>query len=186
MSSQIKSNLIFATIAIFQFIGCNAFSPSSNVRLVGNFARRLDHPPNFVVSSTTLKIFPDEQSSILLSSAEGWRQYVPLAVSCGVILDILLGSPIANLALGPMRRAAEDASDEDSAGGASNGKEFVKNPKERVDSEMVAQAAIDRARNSMELRRYLEENKTDAQKFEDMKKELDKQADQFDSKMLGD
>jgi len=31
---------------------------------------------------------------------EEWRQYVPLGVSFGVILDILLGSPLANLALG--------------------------------------------------------------------------------------
>ncbi len=41
---------------------------------------------------------------MLISATEGWRQYVPLVVSVGVILDILLGSPIANLALGPMVR----------------------------------------------------------------------------------
>ena len=56
---------------------------------------------------------------VISESAEGWKQYVPLVVSCGVILDILLGSPLANLALAPMRRASEQAQEEGGAGQSS-------------------------------------------------------------------
>ena len=33
----------------------------------------------------------------------------------------------------------------------------------------------------MELRRFLDENKTDAQKYEDIKKELDKQTEELEN-----
>jgi hypothetical protein len=54
------------------------------------------------LSSLSLDSLITEQSASLLiaESNESWRQYVPLVVSFGVILDILLGSPLANLALG--------------------------------------------------------------------------------------
>ena len=95
------------------------------------------------------------QSIVVASDTESWRQYVPLAVSLGVIVDILLGSPLANLALGPMRRASEkgasgdsDDSDGGAAGGGSLFSAFggldagsgkaVDRSKERVDSEASA------------------------------------------------
>ena len=127
-------------------------------------------------------------SSIMLSETESWRQYVPLAVSCGVILDILLGSPAANLVLAPMKRASEDDSEGTDGGGDMGGlfgekkSSFVKNPKERIDTDAVAQEAIQRARYSMELRNFLEENKTDEQRYEDVRKKIDAQTEELDQK----
>lgn len=59
-------------------------------------------PSSSSLSSLSLDSLISEQSATLLiaESNESWRQYVPLVVSFGVILDILLGSPLANLALG--------------------------------------------------------------------------------------
>jgi hypothetical protein len=121
----------------------------------------------------------------MLSETETWRQYVPLVVSCGVILDILLGSPVANLALAPMRRASDDDSEgTDDDGGLFGEKKssFVKNPKERVDTDAVAQEALQRARYSMELRRFLDENKSDEDKYEEVRKKIDAQTEELNEK----
>ncbi len=67
--------------------------------------------------------------------------------------------------------------------GSSGKKGFIRNPKERVDSDSVAQAALDKARNSMELRRFLEENKTDIQRAADARDMFDKEAQKFDERM---
>ncbi len=151
------------------------------------------HIPNEITS-----IIIDPSSTFLIAETDGWRQYVPLIVSLGVILDILLGSPIANLALGPMRRAAMknddngdgDTNDDRSLFGGDNngrgGKSFQRNPKERVDSEAVGEAALQKARYSMELRRFLEENKTDEQRYEEIRKKIDAEAAKFDQKIQGD
>lgn len=121
-------------------------------------------------------------------------------MSVGVILDILLGSPLANLALGPMRRASEkgatgsdsqDGSDGENGGGGSlfsslggnMGGNVVDKSKERVDSEAIAQAAIDKARNTLELRQFLEENKTDEQRYEEVRKKIERQMDELDNSM---
>ena len=126
------------------------------------------------------------------SDVESWRQYVPLVVSVGVIIDILLGSPLANLALGPMKRASEignneDANSENSMGGNSlfsafgNGSSGAAGrSKERVDSEAIARAAIDKAQNTLELKRFLEENKTNEQKYDEIRRKIDKQMDELD------
>ena len=136
-------------------------------------------------------------STILASDTESWRQYVPLAVSVGVIVDILLGSPLANLALGPMRRASEKGasgdSDDNDTGAAGGGSLFsafggldagsgkaVDRSKERVDSEAIARAALDKASGTLELRRFLDENKTDEQRYEEVRREIDKQMDELD------
>ena len=50
-------------------------------------------------TTTSLRAFPDENSSLIIAASEGWRDYVPLIVICGVLLDIVLGSPLANIAL---------------------------------------------------------------------------------------
>lgn len=49
----------------------------------------------------------------------------------------------------------------------------VDKSKERIDTEKYAQAAIDKARNTLELRQFLDERKTDWDKMEDMKRKLD-------------
>eukprot|EP00573_Skeletonema_grethae_P002476 CAMPEP_0201690378 /NCGR_PEP_ID=MMETSP0578-20130828/3832_1 /ASSEMBLY_ACC=CAM_ASM_000663 /TAXON_ID=267565 /ORGANISM="Skeletonema grethea, Strain CCMP 1804" /LENGTH=225 /DNA_ID=CAMNT_0048175347 /DNA_START=58 /DNA_END=735 /DNA_ORIENTATION=- len=142
-------------------------------------------------------------SSTLLSAdetTESWRQYVPLVVSVAVIIDILLGSPLANLALGPMRRASEKGATGDnnsqeggdntggggslfsSLGGNTNNN-IVDKSKERVDSEAIAQAAMDKARNTLELKRFLEENKTDEQRYEEVRKKIERQMDDLDNAM---
>ncbi|KAL7492207.1 hypothetical protein ACHAWT_001920 [Skeletonema menzelii] len=137
---------------------------------------------------------------LVSSETESWRQYVPLVVSVAVIIDILLGSPLANLALGPMRRASEkgatgdsnsqDGSDNGAAGagggslfssfGGNGGGKVVDKSKERVDSEAIAQAAIDKARNTLELKRFLEENKTDEQRYEEVRKKIERQLEELD------
>ena len=122
---------------------------------------------------------------------------MPLVVSVAVIIDILLGSPLANLALGPMRRASEKGATGDntqddidaaagggslfsSLGGNGGGGKVVDKSKERVDSEAIAQAAIDKARNTLELKRFLEENKTDEQRYEEVRKKIERQMEELD------
>jgi hypothetical protein len=159
-----------------------------------------------LIDNISLNLVPEISSfdsSLLLSeeSTESWRQYVPLVVSVGVIIDILLGSPLANLALGPMRRASEkgatgdstqDGSDNGGGGGSlfsafggdnDGGKVVVDKSKERVDSEAIAQAALDKAMGTLELRRFLEENKTDEQRYEEVRKKIDSQMDELDESM---
>mmetsp|Transcript_8213 Transcript_8213/g.11735 ORF Transcript_8213/g.11735 Transcript_8213/m.11735 type:complete len:190 (-) Transcript_8213:239-808(-) len=113
--------------------------------------------------------------SSLLIATESWRQYVPLVVSLGVIVDILLGSPLANTVMAPLR-PPEDGEGE-------IGSKATTNPKERIDSAKVAQAALDRARNSMELRNYLEANKSDEQKYDDIRKQIDKLEQDLDDNL---
>lgn len=132
---------------------------------------------------------PDVSSILLASDGESWRQYVPLVVSCGVIIDILLGSPLANLALGPMKRATQKGSGENSDSSVTGNSLFsafgsdvdtVSKSKERVDSEAIAQAAIDKARNTLELKQFLEENKTNEQRYDEIRRKIDKQLDELD------
>ena len=48
-----------------------------------------------------------------------------------------------------------------------------KKKKERVDTEAIAQQALDQAYASMELRRYLDENKSDAQRLQELRRQMD-------------
>ena len=41
---------------------------------------------------------------------------------------------------------------------------------ERIDTVTVAQAAVQKAKNALELRKYLDENKTDKDRMEDLRK----------------
>jgi len=101
------------------------------------------------------------------------------------------------MALAPMKRASEQGAMGDSAqgsdgddgdgGGASlfsasggNTKVNSGRGKERVDSAAIAQAALDKAYGTMELKRFLEENKTDEQRYEDVRKKLDQQMQELD------
>lgn len=114
-------------------------------------------------------------SSSVIVSTESWRQYVPLIVSVGIIIDILLGSPLANSILKPMRPEGDDDGD--------NKKTEKKPSKARIDAELVAQQALDRANNALELKRFLEERKTDNDRMEEMKKKLDATMQDLDEDM---
>uniref|UniRef100_A0A7S2XR90 Uncharacterized protein n=1 Tax=Attheya septentrionalis TaxID=420275 RepID=A0A7S2XR90_9STRA len=116
-----------------------------------------------------------------LAAVEEWRQYVPLGTALLVIVDILLGSPVANSIMAPMKQASEEANNEKNGGTASTPRR--RNPKERVDTNGVAQAALDRARNSMELRSFLEAQKTDWDRMNDIRKTLDSQTSQLETNL---
>lgn len=139
--------------------------------------------------SPALHYFPDDHSNLLISAGEiisngeaEWRQYVPLVAASTVILDIILGQPLLKIVTAPMRRAS--GLDDDAVSMAPNNKpKFNRNEKERVDSNALAQAAVERARNSMELRRFLEENKSDEQRYEDKRKEIQKQMEALENRL---
>jgi hypothetical protein len=140
-------------------------------------------------STTTLFYFPEDHTNILLCTGNvistgdaEWRQFVPLVAACTVILDIVLGQPLLKIVTAPMRRAS--GLDEDTNAIENDEKpKFIRNEKERIDTNSFAQAAIDRARNSMELRRFLEENKTDEQRYEEKRKEIEKQMENLESRL---
>lgn len=82
-----------------------------------------------------------------------------------------------------MKRQAEGQDESSDAGGgmfASTTSQPRVNPKERIDSEQVAQEALDRARNSMELREYLEAQKTDWDRMEEIRKKMDEEMAELD------
>ena len=143
-------------------------------------------------------------TSTLVAATDEWRQYVPLIVISLVLVDIVLGSPLANLALAPMRRAATKAEEEQGSGGGDGGDaaaqagnfglgarlnpnlgsagDVLKNPKERVDTATIAQDTLDKARGTLELMEYLENNKSNEQLYEEARKKMDKQLEDLDSK----
>lgn len=117
---------------------------------------------------------------------------MPLAVSVFVIIDILLGSPAANSILG-IARAQEAANKDDSNSnnnnndgtkktGTGGGLLQVSTKGERIDSEQVANAAIERARNALEWNTEREKLKTDYDRMEDIRKKMDDQMREFDEK----
>lgn len=136
-----------------------------------------------------------QTSSLFALNMGNLRQYVPLVVISAVIIDILCGSPLANLLLAPMRRAANSKLSQDeerliskdtSASQiplpSSKKSNLSSNPSstERIDTVAVAQAAIQKAKNTMELRKFLEENKTDKDRMEDWRKKIDSQLRSLD------
>ena len=151
----------------------------------------------------TTKLNCWSSSSINLISADvdvvaEWRQYVPLVVTGAVIIDILLGSPLANMALAPIKRATEEGASGgknsinsernankslfsgDSSSSSSSSSRGRTTKKERVDSGAIAKAALFKATNTLELRRFLDENKTDEQKYEEVRKQIDRQMSELD------
>ena len=92
------------------------------------------------------------------SSIDNLRQYVPLGVSVLVIIDILLGSPMANGLLNKIRPTANDTTNELLNFDDTNSRQSQNNKpsKERIDSQKVAQDAIQRARYTLELRSFLD------------------------------
>lgn len=118
-------------------------------------------------------------SSSITVSAESWRQYVPLVVSVGIIVDILLGSPLANAVLKPMRPEEDIDKEEKGTKSADN----KPRSKARIDAELVAQKALDKANATLELRNFLDERKTDYDRFEEMKRKLDASMQDLDEDM---
>ncbi|CAJ1946346.1 unnamed protein product [Cylindrotheca closterium] len=152
---------------------CSSFSP----QVINTI------PPK---SATQLQVLEDASS--LMVATESWRQYVFPIVTAGVLIDIVLGSPVANNLLSAMRPDAEATSEEGDEQrqhqfgvGSGSGRMDKTKLKERVDSEKFAKDAIARAQNTLELRRYLDDRKTDFDRLEDMKKELDANMQDFDS-----
>lgn len=123
----------------------------------------------------SLNMLPlDVSSQLVVAASEGeassWRQYVPLVVSGAVIIDILLGSPVANTALralNPKEESEEDTNKKHVSQTTSS--------KERIDSRKVADAAVQKAKYTLELRNYLESNKSDYDRMQDLKRQMDQQ-----------
>ena len=130
-----------------------------------------------------------DSSSVLLSAEETWRQYVPLIVSVGIIGDILLGNPLANLILAPMKRQTgidddeNNKNDDDGGDSTDASKKRKGSSKARIDAEKVAREAIFKAQNTLELRKFLDDRKTDYDRMEDLKKELDSSMQDLDEDM---
>jgi predicted RNase H-like nuclease (RuvC/YqgF family) len=109
------------------------------------------------------------------NSVESWREYVPLVVSAAVIVDIAMGRPVANAIMKPLSQQASSSENSDTM--------TKTNPKERVDTERIAKEALDQAYASMELRRYLDENKTEAQRLQEIRQRMDAELRQVDAKL---
>ena len=132
----------------------------------------------------------DLSSSTFFSSAlENWRQYVSLGVIGLVILDIVLGSPFVNMLMAPIRRASDAKYSEEGEEGDRNVPSLLnrrkKNPitsdsRERIDTEAIAKAALEKALGASELRDYLERNKTEKDRVEDLKREVDRKLADFE------
>ena len=134
----------------------------------------------FVIDPVTASSIAESSPSFTLAE-ESWRQYVPLIVSACVIVDILLGSPLANMVLAPMRGGQDEEEEgDDGTGSRTKTTPVINKSKERIDTEQVAQDAINRAQNALELRRFLDEQKTDWDRMEDMKRKLDSEMKDLD------
>ena len=122
-------------------------------------------------------IMEPSYSSMMLAQ-DSWRQYVPLVVIAGVLVDILLGSPLANSLLKPLRGDQPQSSN----GGEQDSNETaISKSRERIDSDRVAQEAIARAESTLELRRFLDESKSDWDKMQEQMKDLEEQMQDFDA-----
>lgn len=126
-------------------------------------------------SSSSISLFSDSSSSILVAQ-ESWRQYVPLVVSLFVIVDIVLGSPV-------LKSVTDRINPKNAVGDGGPGGATFDRSRERVDTEQFAKEAIEKAQNALELRRYLEENKTDEQRYQEIRSRMDAQMSKLDTKL---
>lgn len=166
--NQILREITLVTVAIALFgIGVTlGFTVAPSTLTKSSMIKQATHQSGILFQNesprvTHLSAIVDSSSLVV---AESWRQYVPLIVSLGIIVDILLGNPLANAVLKPMRPEEE---------GDENDKEERPRSKSRIDAELIAQQALDKANNTLELRKYLEDSKTDYDRMEEMKKKLD-------------
>jgi hypothetical protein len=110
------------------------------------------------------------ENTAATSGTATWRQYVVLAVILAVLADILLGSPVAGAIAAPLRQQADDLQEQ----------EVKKNSpldtsRERVDSEAMAKQVLDKVYGTQELKDYLERNKSDKDRMEEMRQKVDRQ-----------
>jgi hypothetical protein len=174
--TMVFQNHSLCTLLFFTILAANQINASwvvpEHCRIKSSFH------PHAIRRITSRRFLVHHDSTVLptltVAVVESWRQYVPLAVSFAVITDILLGSPLANTLMAPLRpQSKKDTIDDKSKS----------NPKERIDTQALANAAIERARNTLELRRYLDENKTDWQKMEEIRKKMDQEMNELDAKL---
>ena len=138
-----------------------------------NLCNGLRDDSRATAQTTRQYMLEDGSTTLLLAETESWRQYVPLVASALVIVDVALGSPAANAVLGKVRGPKPGESSNESATPGVN-------PKERIDTQQVAQAALDKASSTLELKKYLEDNKTDWDRMEDIRRKMDEDMENFD------
>ncbi|KAI2497916.1 hypothetical protein MHU86_16572 [Fragilaria crotonensis] len=134
---------------------------------------------NMMMLAASPSVSASSSSFLMLlsnNSVESWREYVPLVVSAAVMVDIAMGRPVANAIMKPLSQQASSPSENTDAMTKTN-------PKERVDTERIAQEALNQAYASMELRRYLDENKTEAQRLQEIRQRMDAELRQVDAKL---
>jgi hypothetical protein len=154
----------------------------------------------FTTTTTTTmagvaEVTTTESATSMFSSFSSLRSYASLLVISAVLLDIVLGSPVANAVLKPIRNQAMEARELDeqeqqqgkrgmttTSTRASTIPLFQKNLKERIDTEAVARAALDKAAAVTELRAYLDSRKTDEDRIKDMLDKLDREMNELDIK----
>jgi hypothetical protein len=145
------------------------------------------------------------------ATTESWRQYVPLAASAFVIVDVALGSPFAKNVMSIVRSMEQPkqenptTSQEDSSSSSATTSplqtmsDFLNaqnaltplsydtkttSGKERVDTRAVAQQALNKAAASLELRQFLEDSKSDADRVREAQRKLDAQLRAYDEQKL--
>ena len=114
------------------------------------------HGPIVISLSVGTDLSISLSTTDMASSIDNIRQYVPLGVSVLVIIDILLGSPMANGLLNKIRPTETDTTNEGIDKSMTHRKQTAPPSKERIDSQKVAQEAIQRAKYTLELRTFLD------------------------------
>jgi hypothetical protein len=107
------------------------------------------------------------------AAVSSWRQYVPLVVSGAVIVDILLGSPLANSVLGRVRPPQSSDTDANESRNSNSNQNNRRSSTERIDSNKVAQEALQRAQYTLELRQFLQDRQSDADVYRDKQRQLE-------------
>ena len=101
--------LVVACIALFGMSATLGFSVTPSTLSRSSMMKQTTHQRGILFKDdspkyTSLGAVVDSSSLVV---AETWRQYVPLVVSVGIIIDILLGNPLANAVLKPMSPVEE-------------------------------------------------------------------------------
>ena len=146
-------------------------------------------------SSYASALTSPSSSSLWIAQQEAWRQYVVLATCLFVLGDVVLGSPFMNSVMKPLQEASGiESSNSGSQGGGGLFSSILSTTdadsaesasKERVDSEKLAQEAIDRSKMLLENIAYMEKTKSDDDRMEEMKRSMDKKISSVD-KALAD
>jgi hypothetical protein len=94
--------------------------------------------------------------------------YISLLIILLVLLDIVLGSPMANILLSPLKSQLSNDATNTNAVSSNNSSSSL----ERIDSQAVAQRALDKAMAVTQLRDYLESQKSDYDRIQDIQKQI--------------